>query len=70
MISVPYTPEDEPKKLTAEDIQDLKQAFSGHLNSGHYNDARHLMDSVREESPELADELYQLALLGHSVVLD
>lgn len=66
----PYDPTDEPKKLTVEDIQDLKQAFSAHLNSGHYNDARHLMDSVRTESPELADELYELALLWHGIVLD
>lgn len=66
---VPYS--DEPAKvLTKEDIQDLKQCFSGFIHSGHYNDARHLMDSVRETSPTLADELYQIALINHNVVLD
>lgn len=66
----PYDPSDKPKVLTDDDVADLKQAFSAHLNCGDYNDARHLMDSVREESTTLADELYQLALLGHGIVLD
>lgn len=65
----PYT--DEPaRKLTAEDISNLKQCFSAHVQDGHYNDARHLMDSVRSESPALADELYQIALHCHQVVID
>ena len=66
---LPYT--DEPaKKLTPEDIRDLKQCFSAYVQDGHYNDARHLMDSVRSESPALADELYQIALHYHQVVID
>lgn len=66
----PYAPSDEPKVLTADDVADLKQAFSSHLNCGEYNDARHLLDAVRVESPALADELYQIALLQHMMVLD
>lgn len=66
---LPYT--DEPtKKLTDEDIRNLKQCFSAHIQDGHYNDARHLLDSVRAESPALADELYQIALHCHQVVID
>lgn len=66
---LPYT--DEPaKKLTHEDVCDLKQCFSAYVQDGHYNDARHLMDSVRSESPALADELYQIALHCHQVVID
>lgn len=65
----PYT--DEPaKKLTTEDISNLKQCFSAYIQDGHYNDARHLMDSVRSESPALADELYSIALHCHQVVID
>lgn len=66
---LPYT--DEPaKKLTDEDIRNLKQCFSVHVQGGYYNAARHLMDSVRSESPALADELYQIALNCHQVVID
>ena len=66
---LPYT--DEPaKKLTAEDISNLKQCFSAYVQDGHYDDARHLLDSVRAESPTLADELYQIALHCHQVVID
>lgn len=66
---LPYT--DEPaKKLTNEDIRDLKQCFSAYIQDGHYNDARHLLDSVRSESPALADELCQIALHCHQVVID
>ncbi|UOW66248.1 hypothetical protein vBAspABolek_23 [Aeromonas phage vB_AspA_Bolek] len=66
---LPYT--DEPtKKLTNEDIIDLKQCFSAYVQDGCYNDARHLLDSVRSESPALADELYQIALHRHQVVID
>ena len=66
---LPYT--DEPaKKLTPEDISNLKQCFSVYVQDGHYNDARHLLDSVRAERPALADELYQIALHCHQVVID
>lgn len=68
-VILPYT--DEPaKKLTNEDIHDLKQCFSAYIQDGHYNDARHLLDSVRAENPALADELYQIALHCHQVVID
>ena len=66
---LPYT--DEPaKKLTPEDISDLKGCFSAYVQDGHYNDARHLLDSVRSESPALADELCQIAINCHQVVID
>lgn len=66
---VPYS--DEPARvLSADDIHDLKQCFSAYVQDGLYNDARHLMDSVRTENPALADSLYQIALHKHNVIID
>jgi hypothetical protein len=65
----PYT-EEGTKPPSPEDVPFIKATFSGYVQDGQYNAARDLMDEVRQQSVPLADELYQIALIGHNVVLD